>query len=316
MVGELVGVSRAHCELLETLRRVAPADVEVLITGPTGVGKELYARYVHEHSPRRAAGFVAVNCAVLTDELFENELFGHVGGAFTGARRERDGLVAAAQGGTLFLDEVDALSPANQSKMLRFVQQKEYRRLGEHVVRRADVRLVAATNADLVDAVRDGRMREDLLFRLRVVPVAVRPLVERPEDIEPLLECFIAHYARAYRLSPIVIGDEARQRLARYRWPGNVRELENCVRYLTCIQLARPVEVGDLPLLPDHDPPAAASFRDAKRATVDAFERDQVAAALSRSRGNISQAARSIRKPRRTFFTLMRKHGIRADPYR
>jgi two-component system, NtrC family, response regulator GlrR len=318
--GELVGESELHRGVLDTLRRVAPSDVEVLITGPSGVGKELYARYVHDQSARRDASFVAINCAVLTDELFENELFGHIAGAFTGARREREGLVAAAEGGTLFLDEVDALSAANQVKMLRFVQHKEYRRLGETRLRRANVRLIAASNADLVAAVQHGRMREDLLFRLRVVPVEVTPLCERPADLGPLLARFIEQYARAYRLPPIVLGAAARERMERYRWPGNVRELENMVRYLTCIQLARAIEPGDLPLLRERcreaAPSPTTSFKEAKHATVAAFEREQVIDALARAKGNIAKAARTVGKPRRSFFSLMRKHGISADAYR
>ena len=318
--GDLVGVSRAHLDILETLKRVAPTDAEVLITGPSGVGKERYARFLHQHSTRNAASFVALNCAVLSDDLFENELFGHVAGAFTGARRERGGLVTAAHGGTLFLDEVDALSPTSQSKMLRFVQYKEYRRLGEYQVRRADVRIVAASNADLVDAVRDGRMREDLLFRLRVVPVEIPSLAERPDDVPLLLARFIDHYARAYRLPAIVISSAATECLRLYRWPGNVRELENMVRYLTCVQLVRPVEPGDLPLLRDRKHASgtalATSFREAKEATVASFEREQISDALARAKGNIARAARSVGKPRRTFFSLMRKHGISAEPYR
>ncbi|MFN0251493.1 MAG: sigma 54-interacting transcriptional regulator [Kofleriaceae bacterium] len=307
--GELLGVSRAHQGVLEILGRVAHTDVEVLITGPTGVGKELYARYVHDASKRSKSAFIAVNCAVLSDELFENELFGHVAGAFTGAKREREGLVSAAEGGTLFLDEVDALSPASQAKMLRFVQLREYRRLGEHHLRRADVRLVAASNTDLMQAVHEGRMREDLLFRLRVVPIVVAPLAQRPEDIAPLLERFSSHYASAYRMPAICFSTAALERLAGYRWPGNVRELENLVRYLTCIQLGRAVEPNDLPLVGEHER-LAATFQEGKRAAVEAFERSHIVDALTRSAGNIARAARSVGKPRRTFFALMRKYGI------
>jgi DNA-binding NtrC family response regulator len=315
--GVLQGASTAHLHVLHTLRRVAPLDVEVLITGPSGVGKELYARFVHDESARRDAAFVAINCSTLVDELFENELFGHVGGAFTGAQRARDGLVAAAHGGTIFLDEVDTLSPANQTKLLRLLQQKEYRRLGEQRVRQADVRFVAASNANLLEAVQRGVMREDLLFRLRVIPVEVPALAERPDDIPMLLAHFISHYAKLYRLPVIEIGAATLERLQRYRWPGNVRELENCVRYLTCIQLARPIEPHDLPLLPSHDNLARAStLRDGKRHAVDSFEREQVEKALAAAHGNISSAARNVGTPRRTFFSLMRKHGIRSELYR
>jgi len=252
----------------------------------------------------------------LIDELFENELFGHVGGAFTGAQRTRDGLVAAASGGTLFLDEVDTLSPVNQTKLLRFIQQKEYRRLGEQRLQSADVRFVAASNANLPDAVQRGAMREDLLFRLRVVPVEVPSLADRAEDIPTLLEHFIPCYAKAYRMPPIEIGEAALARLQHYRWPGNVRELENCVRYLTCIQLARPIEPHDLPLLAGHDGAIASTLRDAKRAAVATFEREQIVTALAAARGNISKAARTVGAPRRSFFALMRKYGIRAESFR
>jgi two-component system nitrogen regulation response regulator NtrX len=160
-------------------------------------------------------------------------------------------------------------------------------------------------------------MREDLLFRLRVIPVEIPSLTERPDDIPMLLSHFISHYANLYRLPPIDVSAAALERLQRYRWPGNVRELENCVRYLTCIQLARPIESHDLPLLPNHDGNApAATFRDAKRATVEAFEREQVERALATAHGNISKAARSVGTPRRSFFALMRKHGIRSEAFR
>src|SRR5262249_50794150 len=212
----LIGQSAQHRALLETLAKVAPTDAEVLITGPSGVGKELYARYIHEHSGRCGAAFVPVNCGTLASDLLENELFGHIGGAFTGARPQHQGLVAEAENGTLFLDEVDTLSPANQVKLLRFVQEKEYRRLGESRVRRANVRFVAATNASLQEAVQIGAFRSDLFFRLRVVPIEVAPLCERPEDIAPLWDEYVPRYAEAYRARPIRLSTRAREALERY----------------------------------------------------------------------------------------------------
>src|SRR5262249_9230351 len=292
---ELVGRSAAHQRLVATLDKVACTDVEVLITGPSGVGKELYARYLHQRSERFAAPFVAVNCGGLSGDPLENELFGHVAGAFTGARAEREGLVAAAQHGTLFLDEVDTLPAASQAKLLRFVQDKEYRRLGERQLRRADLRFVAATNVNLTEAVSAGRFREDLFFRLRVVPVDVPPLRARPEDIAPLIEQFVRRYAALYRLRPVVIGPAARRRMEQYAWPGNIRELENCIRYLTCIQITRDVEPGDLPLLgpPPAPESAAVTFGQAKHELVERFERERLEEALRRSEGNIARAARS-----------------------
>ncbi len=321
----LIGHSEAHQRLLETLRRVAPTEAEILITGPSGVGKELYARHAHNCSLRSGRPFVPVNCGALPDGLLENEMFGHVAGAFTGARPQSDGLVAAAEGGTLFLDEIDALQPANQVKLLRFLQEKEYRRLGESRVRRADVRVIAATNADLVAAVRERRFRDDLFFRVRVIPVTVPPLRERSEDIVPLLSHYVAYYAEVYRLPPVTFTEAARTRLTRYSWPGNIRELENCVRFLTCLQLGRPVFVLDLPLLgtdsaadegkSEEVARSERSFQQAKRDLVTRFERDYLEAALCRSGGNIAQAARMSGKARRAFFELMRKHALHASDF-
>jgi len=314
----LVGRSAAHRRVLELLDKVASTDVEVLFCGPSGVGKELYARYLHERSARRQSPFVAVNCGALGPELLENELFGHATGAFTGARRDHEGLAAAAQRGTLFLDEIDALALASQAKLLRFVQEKEYRRLGDPQTRKADLRFIAATNANLDDAVNQGRFRGDLFFRLRVVPIDVPPLRERPEDVEALTERFVQFYADSYRLRPIVLAESARRRMATYRWPGNIRELENCIRYLTCIQLSRAVEAIDLPLLETvtQSLEASGSFQEEKRALVERFERDRVVGALRLSGGNIAQAARAEHKPRRTFFELMRKYQIDATVFR
>lgn len=324
----LIGRSSAHQELLKKLAKVAPTDAEILITGPSGVGKELYAHYAHDASGRASNRFVAVNCGALPNELFENELFGHVGGAFTGARPQSDGLVVEAEQGTLFLDEVDSLSLPCQVKLLRFIQSKEYRRLGDARIRHADVRVMAATNADLQRGVRDGRFREDLFFRLRVIPIQVPPLRDRREDISILLDHFADDYANTYRLPRIVIGDKALSRLESYSWPGNVRELENCVKYLTCLQLTRPVDPYDLLLLDGEDEEGAhleldvsavadfdKDFNDAKRDLVEDFERHYIENALRKANGNISRAALASGKPRRVFFELMRKHDISAQPF-
>jgi DNA-binding NtrC family response regulator len=306
-------------KLLSQLRKVAPTDAEVLLSGPTGVGKELYARLLHRLSPRAAAAFVPVNCGALPNDLFENELFGHVGGAFTGARPRTEGLVTEADHGTLFLDEVDSLALASQVKLLRLIQEKEYRRLGEARTRRADIRIVAATNADLQEAVRERRFREDLFFRLRVIPITVPPLRDRREDIQPLLSTYIERYSTAYSLPRVTFTQAALARVGTYSWPGNVRELENCVRYLTCLQLPGPVEVIDLPLLdeevietPEEEPDLSSlPLREAKRELVNRFEREYLERALRLTNGNIARAARLSGKARRAFFELMRKHGLK-----
>jgi DNA-binding NtrC family response regulator len=319
-----IGASSAHIRLLETLDKVAPTDVEVLIFGPTGTGKQLYANYIHQHSHRSNCAFVPVNCASLPADLIENELFGHVGGAFTGAKPETRGLVAAAEGGTLLLDELDSLPLFCQGKLLRFLQEKEYRRLGDTRLRSANVRIIAATNADLVAAVRAKTFREDLFFRLRVVPVTVPSLAERKEDIAPLVTEFVNRWSQVYRLPKVVFTTPAMERLQSYSWPGNIRELENCIKYLTCLQLTRSVDPYDLPLLEEKagtDAPApaldvlvdAGPLKAVKRELIDRFERAYLESALRAARGNITAAARTSGKARRVFFELMRKHGLAAN---
>lgn len=320
--GSLVGASAAHRELLSVLEKVARTDAEVLISGPTGVGKELYALYLHQRSSRLDRPLVPVNCGGLPPDLFENELFGHVGGAFTGAKPQSAGLVAAADGGTLFFDEVDSLPLPCQAKLLRFLQDKSYRRLGETRLQRANVRVVSATNIDLMGAVRTRAFRKDLYFRLCVVPVRVPALTERPDDIPPLVDAFIERCSEAYRLPKIILGAQAAERIRAHSWPGNIRELENCIKYLTCLQLARPVDQYDLPFLAQGSSDDAAGdglidagpLKAVKRELVLQFERSYLQSALRRSGGNIAAAARESGTPRRAFFELMRKRGVSANP--
>lgn len=322
----LVGRSTQHFKLLDQIRKIAGVDdVEVLITGPSGVGKELYAKFLHHCSRRCTGPFIAVNCGALPDSLFENEMFGHAVGAYTDASAANAGLVAAAEAGTLLLDEVDALAQHAQVKLLRLLQEREYRRLGETRVRVTNVRFIASTNTDLVAAMREGRFREDLFFRLRVVPVEVPPLCQRPEDVPPLLLEFAVRYADRYQLRPVRFSDRAWHKLAEYDWPGNVRELEDCVRSLTCQQFDRPVEPSDLRLLNgSHRPPSWSEasdplgrpFNEAKDPLITRFERHYIEAALERTGGNIAQSARLSGKHRRAFFELMRKHEIDAARFR
>jgi two-component system, NtrC family, response regulator GlrR len=315
----LVGNSPVHTQLMDKLQKIAPTDVEILISGPTGTGKELYAQYIHCQSARAQASFVPVNCGGLPSDLIENELFGHVGGAFTGARPQSDGLVAAAEGGTLFLDEVDSMPLPSQANLLRFLQDKQYRRLGETRLRRANVRIVAATNCDLIAAVGAKTFREDLFFRLRVAPVDVPSLAERPDDLRLLADTFADRCSETYKLPRIVIGPRALDRMSAYSWPGNIRELENCVKYLTCLQLTRPIDIYDLPLLNEGDTSdslpidalaEAGPLKALKRGLVCEFERAYLKSALRLSGGNIAAAARASGKPRRAFFELMRKRGL------
>jgi DNA-binding NtrC family response regulator len=330
----IIGCGEFHSRVLRELGNAALTDVEVLLLGPSGVGKELYARWIHENSARAGHAFVPVNCGSVPVALFENELFGHVGGAFTGARPSSEGLVTEADGGTLFLDEIDTLEPSAQVKLLRFLQQREYRRLGENRMRKANVRIVAASNADLVRNVRESRFREDLFFRVHVFPVRILPLRERAEDIQPLLAEYVQRSAKLYGVECVRFTAEAVRRLETYSWPGNVRELENCVRYLTSRRLGRAVEARDLNLLDELVPAGGSDFeipslasreapsgsvfslQAAKRSLVGDFERNYLINALRASDGNIARAARASGKPRRAFFELMRKYHLRAGDYR
>jgi DNA-binding NtrC family response regulator len=305
---------RGHRQTLERVESAAANDAEVLITGPSGVGKELYAHAIHQKSRRAGCPFIAVNCGALPPELFENELFGHVGGAFTGARPKQGGLVQAAERGTLFFDEVDALHVANQVKLLRLLQEKEYRPLGEARARKVDVRFIAATNAELSKLAMGGGFRQDLFFRLRVIPIEVPPLRQRSEDVVPLFEHFVDRYTKDYQAPAPLLSEAAADRLAHYGWPGNVRELENLVRFLVCNFGGRPVDAGDLPLLADAESPEPLpkTFQSAKRQVVSAFERRFLEETLQRHGGNIAAAARESGKHRRAFFELMRRHGLAA----
>lgn len=215
--------------LQERIKRLAPSDASILIMGETGTGKELVARQLHRLSPRANGPFIAVNCAALPENLVESELFGHEKGAFTGALFQKKGWFEAAHGGTLFLDEVGDLPLATQVKLLRVIQEREFSRLGGRATVPVDIRLVAATNVNLAEAVRSGRFREDLYYRLDVAQVRLTPLRERPTDILPLADHFIGLYQNRLHLHGVRLSAEARQALLAYPWPGNIRELENAI---------------------------------------------------------------------------------------
>ena len=290
----------------------ARSDVTVLVTGDTGTGKELTARAIHYLSDRSVKPFLPVNCGAIPADLFENELFGHHRGAFTDARSPQRGLVAEAEGGTLFLDEIDALPPANQVKILRFLEDRTFRPLGSPRGIQADVRLVVASNVDLQLKVQEGTFRGDLFYRLNVVRLHLPPLRERPGDIALLAEYFLCRYGKSderWRFSP-----EALEVLQAYGWPGNVRELENVVRHVVIMNAPKVVQPGDLPLaLPAvTEDPGDGSFRAAKARAVTQFERSYLQNLLQTHKGNITQASRAARQDRRTFRRLIQKYGL--DP--
>jgi DNA-binding NtrC family response regulator len=318
--GELnmVGQSPAFLHIVELTKRFAACNATVLVQGETGTGKELVARAIHRLSARRDLSFIPVNCGALPDSLVESELFGHVRGAFTDARDARRGLIAEANGGTLFLDEIEVLTPKAQVALLRFLQDLEYRPVGGAVVRDADVRIVAASNASLGELARAGQFRQDLLFRLDVLPIDLPPLRERERDAVLLAEMFLKRLAGRYHRPPKSLHPGAASRLLDYRWPGNVRELENLIHreflttdgpiiHLHCLAScdgqkdAREDTFSRL---------TGSSFRQAKACAIAYFERAYITELLSRTGGNISQAARLSGKERSQLGKLVKKHGL------
>jgi len=313
---QLVGESPAFLSEVGKISFVARCDAAVLITGETGVGKELVARAIHYLSRRAAGAFVPVNCGAIPGELFENELFGHEAGAFTGAAAAQPGLIEESDGGTLFLDEADSLSPAAQVKLLRFLQEKEYRRLGSTKVRRADIRVVAAMNTCPEEAVKSGRMRQDLYYRLNVVPLALPPLRDRREDIPRLAAWFLERHAGGMKKPVTGFSPAAMERLVGYSWPGNVRELEHVVERAVIFARGATLEAGDMALPETAGAFEPESFQKLKARVIAQFEKSYITALLAAHRGNISSAARAARKNRRAFFQLMRKHGIHGQGFR
>ena len=314
----LIGESPAFVEQIQKLPAVARCDAGVLISGETGTGKELIARAIHYLSPRASGPFIPVNSGAIPVDLLENELFGHERSAFTGAQTARPGLIEEADGGTLFLDEVDSLPPLAQVKLLRFLQEKEFRRLGSTRVQKSDVRVIAATNADVEAAVAQGKIRRDLYYRLNVIPVVLPPLRERREDIPLLANHFLRRYAEELGQACRDLTAEAMQVLQEYNWPGNVRELEHVIERAVVLSGDRPQIEAEAIDLPRSSPRPALprSFQEAKALAVARFERSYLEELLALYRGNISRAARAAQKNRRALWELIRKHAIDARRYR
>ena len=306
--------------LLREAGRIARFDVPVLIEGETGSGKELLARYLHDRSPRRRHPLVAVNCGAVPDELLEAEFFGHARGAFTGADSARPGLLEAADGGTLFLDEVGELSPRGQGLLLRAIQEREFRRVGETRLRRSDFRLVAATHRPLADLAAAGRFRSDLFYRLRVVRLRLPALRERRSEIPQLAAALLSRLAERHGLPLPRLSDEALEVLARRDWPGNVRELESVLAGallrqpdVTVICPEMVAEAQPLPSNPVETPAEPLlSLLEIRRlvAARAAFERLVLLRALRRAAGGRARAARELGISRQSLWQKLRRHGI------
>jgi two-component system, NtrC family, response regulator AtoC len=314
-VDRLVGASGAMQEVLRQVRKVAPQKTTVLLQGESGTGKELVARALHDLSPRASFPFVAVNCGAIPAELIESELFGHVKGAFTDARRDKKGLAAEADGGTIFLDEIGELPLALQVKLLRFLQEEEIRPVGDVRARKVDVRVVAATGRDLSRAVAAGEFREDLYWRLNVVGVRLPALRERPEDIPALAAHFLARYARLRpELPALALAPDALDALAGHRWPGNVRELQHAMERAVVLAEGPVLREEDLPetvRAPGPRPAVAVpeGSLSVKRA-VRSVEAQLIRAALERTGGNRTRAAELLDLSYRALLYKIKDYGV------
>ena len=307
----LIARSPAMLRIVHLVESLSRSDATVLITGESGTGKEVLARALHAHSPRTSGPLIAVNCAALPGELLESELFGHVRGAFTGAVKDRVGRFELANGGTIFLDEIGDMPVHLQAKLLRVIQERKFERVGDSVSRTVDARIIAATNSDLHDAIARGRFREDLYYRLRVVPIRIPPLRERPEDIALIAPHLLAHIGgrmgRSLRISPDTL-----QVLERYPWPGNDRELENTLEYAVTLCAGQTIQIEDLPpeLLMEMSKSSAAQAAAGPAEGEADPDKARIIEALTAHRWNRSLAAKALGISRSTLWRRMQELGI------
>jgi DNA-binding NtrC family response regulator len=325
----VLGIAPSFRNAIALARRVAATDASVFLTGESGAGKEQFAQFIHHHSLRATRPFLALNCAALPEALLESEMFGHRRGAFTGAIRDKPGLLETANGGTLLLDELIEMSRPIQAKLLRAIQDGVLRRVGSETASAVvNVRFIAATNRDPEIAVAQGLLREDLYYRLRVVPIAVPPLRDRAEDIELLATSFLGHYWAKHRgvdLALPRLGKTALRALRAYNWPGNVRELQNVMEHAVVMLepgaevraedlpfLAVPAGADDLPIGVDAGA-TDASYYDARDKLLAKFDRQFLQRVIARAGGNLSKAARLAGIDRTTFYRLMERHGLQRD---
>lgn len=318
--GEIVGTGAAMRQILDLATRVAESDVDVLIVGETGAGKELVARTIHKRGRRAAGRFVPIDCGAIPENLLEGELFGYEGGS-PPRQAPGLGLFEYADGGTVFLDEIGDLPPALQPRLLRVLQERRFRRVGGRAEVAVDVRIVAATRRDLPLEVREGRFRDDLLYRIKVAQITIPPLRDHAEDIPDLVNYFVTRFAREMGREGVEVDGEAAEILSRYPWPGNVRELQNALKRALVVgrdRVLTPRELPDEVVIQSgrgngHPSPGFFTLRAERMA---AFEREYLASSLRTARGDVAAAAREAHVPRGTFYRLLRRHGLDPDSFR
>jgi DNA-binding NtrC family response regulator len=307
---QFIGESEILMREIAKIPKVARCDASVLIGGETGTGKEMAARAIHYLGPRNKGPFIPLNCGAIPVELLENELFGHETGAFTGANSSVAGMIHDAHGGTLFLDEIDSLTPPAQVKLLRFLQDKEYRPLGSRKVCKADVRVIAASNVNFDDATRSGKFRSDLYYRLSVISFCLPPLRKRKEDVPALARHMLAKHSLDSAGAAKNFSTAALEKLTSYDWPGNVRELENIVQRAAILSAQAFITSDDIFLPVSSVAPGEMSFKILKARAVAEFEVSCIRQLLELNGGNITKAAAAAKKNRRAFWQLMRKHHL------
>jgi two-component system response regulator HydG len=309
----IIGTSAAIRAVIATLRQVAPSNIPVLITGESGTGKELVARAIHNHSRRAAKRFVPVNCAAISESILEDELFGHVKGAFTGAEREREGRFEYANGGTLFLDEIGDMPAMMQAKLLRVLESGEMVRVGSNEPRHVDVRLISATNRNLEDLVKQGRFREDLYFRIKVAQIHLPALRERREDIPLLVRHFVERFTQDLGKPAPQLAEDVQMALMRYDWPGNIRQLMNVIQSMVVITEGDRLEMRHLPpeLLGAAASTAATSGDSTAGLSLDQIEKQAIRQALRINAGNREAAAKMLGIGERTLYRKLKEYGLK-----
>lgn len=316
MFSKLIGESAEFLSVIRSAQIVAATEVTVLIEGDTGTGKELLAQAIHATSPRADKPFITLNCAALPESIVESELFGHRKGAFTGATDHQAGYIKQAEGGTLFLDEIGELPLGVQAKLLRFIEYGECQRVGESQPQHVDVRVIAASNRDLQQQARAGAFREDLYYRLKIVPLELPGLQQRPGDITRLAQHFITAIARQHGLQPPRWQASALATLKQYHWPGNVRELRNLCERLVVLLPGQAINDSNLPVDLTRDPSAGSLFRlPSSGLKLESLEEDLLQQALKQADGNKSRAARLLGISRDAFLYRLKKYRISADSY-